>query len=99
ERCRPVRFSDAVRYCMPETAGGTTVFTNDSCTSVLGHGESGIEPPRYFIRHYELAAGQEAPSRLYRSGPRVAAPAQVWRQSGIYCLGPYPVDPGAYYEL
>jgi len=99
EDCRVARFSSGVRYCMPVAAGGSTVFTEGSCTRVLGAERVGRTPPAYFVRSYTMH-GVVLPSRLYRSGAPAAAPALVWQLEDGYCLGPYPVDPAlAYYAV
>lgn len=91
EDCTIQLFSSGVRHCMPTTAGGSTVFTEDSCTAVLG-ASTGTEPPPYFIRSFELNS-VSLPSRLYRPSAPVETPQLLWEQRAGYCLGPFPPDP------
>jgi hypothetical protein len=88
EDCTIELFSSGERYCMPVTAGGTTVFTEDSCTRAIGATPAG-EPPEYFVRSF-LLHGTSLPSRLYRAAAPTDEPMFVWEQRDEFCLGPLP---------
>jgi hypothetical protein len=98
-RCSIRLFSDGARYCMPEQAGGRTVFVNATCSRAVGTVAPDAAAPPYFIRYFSLG-GDSTPSRVYRAHAATAAPLEVWFQLGTECTGPYPADPAlVYHEL
>ncbi len=97
EDCTVMLLSSGERHCIPTSAGGTTVFTDSACQKPVGVMAT-EEPPGYFLRSFTLN-GMTRPSRLYRPGGAIAAPAQRWEQQDSFCFGPYPADPLFYFGL
>jgi hypothetical protein len=97
EDCRVMLLASGTRHCIPTTAGGTTIFSENTCRQAFGAAASS-EPPGYFVRSFKLD-GLALPSRLYRPGVAIEAPAQRWEQQDSFCLGPYPVEPLFYFRL